>query len=115
MWFSITEYKPPHQQNYSIDDKGNTCSLLQAINYNGLLFFALANLMTGVVNLSIDTKSYSDSAAFGILNIYMLILSTIFLYLYRIKFVFKSFLWRTQKKGGMNVSSRNAIQPLYHE
>ena len=74
------------------DDR--TCSLLQAINYNGLLFFLIANLMAGATNLLTTTDSYTVTQAFVILNVYMLIISSLlyiftvpslFLNLYRLK------------------------------
>lgn len=61
--------------------------ILSAISYNGLAFFLLANLMTGVVNLSMQTLMQDTLTAIIILTTYALVLcSTItFLYLKRIK------------------------------
>lgn len=61
--------------------------ILSAISYNGLAFFLLANLMTGIVNLSMQTLLQDTLTAMVILTAYALILcSTItFLYLKRIK------------------------------
>ena len=49
--------------------------LLEAINANGLLYFLLANLLTGAVNLSTVTMSASTSLALTLLTVHMLTLS----------------------------------------
>lgn len=61
--------------------------ILNGIVYNGLVFFLLANLMTGIVNLSFQTLLLSTSEALAILFVYMFALCTIttFLYLKKIK------------------------------
>lgn len=81
----------------TVGETDRTCTLLQAINYNGLLFFTIANLMTGAVNLSVDTQSFAPGPAFVIVTTYMLILSVIFLNLYNKKFSFKAYLWRSKQ------------------
>ncbi|KAI9332038.1 GWT1-domain-containing protein [Zopfochytrium polystomum] len=45
--------------------------ILSSVNKNQLAVFLLANILTGLVNLSIDTLSVSDPLAFGILTIYL--------------------------------------------
>lgn len=85
-------------EGLAAEKSDRTCALLQAINFNGLLFFVIANLMTGIVNLSVDTQSFSRRPAFAIVTAYMLILSVIFLHLYRTKFSFKAYLWRARRK-----------------
>ena len=47
-------------------------SILEAANRSGLAMFLMANLMTGVVNLSIDTLSVGAAESFAILALYML-------------------------------------------
>lgn len=49
--------------------------LWKAINYNGLFYFLLANLLTGLVNISINTNDYSHLKSFIILVAYLAILS----------------------------------------
>jgi len=49
--------------------------LLEAINANGLLYFLLANLLTGAVNLSTVTMSASSSLALTELTVYVVSLS----------------------------------------
>lgn len=61
--------------------------ILCGIAYNGLVFFLLANLMTGLVNLSFQTLLLNTPQAMAILCTYMLILCSIttFLYVKKIK------------------------------
>lgn len=61
--------------------------ILSGIAYNGLVFFLLANLMTGVVNLSVQTLLFNTPQALAILWGYMLVLCTIttFLFVKQIK------------------------------
>lgn len=49
--------------------------LLNAINNNGLFNFLIANLSTGLVNMTINTLKVSDGVSFGILLTYLLVLS----------------------------------------
>nr|XP_033334191.1 uncharacterized protein At4g17910-like isoform X1 [Megalopta genalis]XP_033334200.1 uncharacterized protein At4g17910-like isoform X2 [Megalopta genalis] len=56
--------------------------ILEAINYNGLFFFLLSNLMTGGVNMLVPTLYVSQARAIQILVAYMAVnvLSTLYLY-----------------------------------
>lgn len=54
----------------------------EAVNYNGLVFFLVANVLTGVVNLVINTREYSDFQAFTIVVGYMTINILVVSYLY---------------------------------
>ncbi|KAG8807053.1 Glucosaminyl phosphatidylinositol (GlcN-PI) nositol acylation protein [Serendipita sp. 400] len=56
------------------DSKPSSPELLEAINQNGLVIFLLANLLTGLINLTIPTIYLSDSAAMAILVPYLLVL-----------------------------------------
>ena len=49
--------------------------LLRCFNRNGLALFLLANLLTGLVNLTLPTLRMGDLAAMGVLILYMAILS----------------------------------------
>lgn len=61
--------------------------ILCGISYNGLAFFLLANLMTGIVNLSFQTLLMNTQQALAIICCYMFVLCgiTSFLYLKKIK------------------------------
>ncbi|KAI5615586.1 phosphatidylinositol-glycan biosynthesis class W protein, partial [Silurus asotus] len=51
--------------------------LIQSVNRNQLLFFMLANLLTGITNVLVDTLKISDFFAVGVLLAYMFINSLI--------------------------------------
>lgn len=69
------------------EKRNYTPIILSGITYNGLVFFLLANLMTGAVNLCFQTLLMSTAQALAILFIYTFALCTIstFLYLRKIK------------------------------
>ncbi len=48
--------------------------LLRFINYNGLVFFLLANLLTGLVNMSFDTIHMAPLASVVLLFLYCIVL-----------------------------------------
>lgn len=78
-------------QNDSDDQKTDQRTylpiILSGISYNGLVFFLLANLFTGAINLSVQTLLLNTTQALTILFVYTLIICTIttFLYLKSIK------------------------------
>lgn len=47
--------------------------ILESVNFNGLVFFLVANVLTGLVNLCINTWSQTDFVSFIILVCYMFI------------------------------------------
>ncbi|KAI9096914.1 GWT1-domain-containing protein [Phlyctochytrium arcticum] len=55
--------------------------LFQAINRNQLVVFLLGNVMTGLVNLMVDTLAKTDLIAVAIVSVYLLIISSIALLL----------------------------------
>ena len=61
----------------------DTIEILEAVNYNGLLFFLLSNLMTGGINILIPTLYVNQSKAVQILIAYMAVNITSVLLLYR--------------------------------
>ncbi|XP_062595806.1 phosphatidylinositol-glycan biosynthesis class W protein-like [Saccostrea cucullata] len=68
--------------------EGDVC-LLSAVNYNALLYFLLANVFTGLVNLCIDTIQSTPTKSMTILTIYMGILSFISIMFYKWKIQLK--------------------------
>ena len=63
--------------------KEATSPLLHALNRNGLAIFLLANLLTGLVNLTLPTLSMSNLQAMGVLTTYTTALSAVALLLDR--------------------------------
>ena len=63
--------------------------LISAVNYNLLAYFLIANVLTGAVNLSIETISAPPLLAFGVLNVYLLVLHAVVMVLYRCKILLK--------------------------
>ncbi|XP_034841522.2 phosphatidylinositol-glycan biosynthesis class W protein-like [Maniola hyperantus] len=51
----------------------NVPLILLAINNNGLLFFLIANITTGLINMSVRTLFVPTIATFMILNVYMIL------------------------------------------
>jgi phosphatidylinositol glycan class W len=49
----------------------STPLILDAMNRQGLLVFIVANLLTGLVNLSLNTLQAGDATALGILFLYL--------------------------------------------
>ena len=58
------------------------CTLMAAINFNGLFYFLSANILTGLVNMNIKTIHQPTGLAFIILTVYMFILSLVISLLY---------------------------------
>lgn len=65
--------------------------IFDAVNYNGLFFFLISNVLTGLVNMSIYTLYAKQSVAVLILIIYMAVSIFSALILYRLKIPIK--LW----------------------
>ncbi|XP_055678982.1 uncharacterized protein LOC129787433 [Lutzomyia longipalpis] len=64
--------------------------IIKAINYNGLIFFLTANLLTGMINLTVQTMLLDTIPSVAIVVAYMLILCTLqtILYVYRVQLKF---------------------------
>lgn len=89
-YYFISFNQPSPEQNDEDDNSEKINYLpiiLSGITYNGLLFFLLANLLTGVVNLCFQTLLLTTVQSLAIICTYMLTLCTIttFLYVKKIK------------------------------
>ncbi|GAB0094176.1 Phosphatidylinositol-glycan biosynthesis class W protein [Sergentomyia squamirostris] len=64
--------------------------IMRAINYNGLVFFLVANLLTGIINITMQTMLLDTMTSLVIIITYMLILCGLqtLLYVYKIKVKF---------------------------
>lgn len=58
-------------------EQGNPPQLLEAINNHGLVLFLLANVLTGAINLKVETMYASDAWAMCILSVYSLIVCAV--------------------------------------
>lgn len=83
-------YKPKskHAEREKIEKA--TSKILSSFNKNGLLIFLLANLLTGLVNLTIKTIKMNDLQAMGILICYTSVITcfAVFLNVYKISVKF---------------------------
>ncbi|EGW33380.1 GPI-anchored wall transfer protein 1 [Spathaspora passalidarum NRRL Y-27907] len=79
----VVSYNSTMLLGYNLIDKlvtkNNTHSsyLLEAVNNNGLLLFLVANLLTGLVNMSVNTLAMDRMMSFAILLIYTLVFTAI--------------------------------------
>lgn len=75
-------------QQYLFEIKG--CSkpryvpdIFLSINYNGLTFFLIGNLLTGLVNIVLDTLEFDPLLSISIITGYMLVCCSIMLFMYK--------------------------------
>ncbi|KAL7284819.1 hypothetical protein ACG7TL_002129 [Trametes sanguinea] len=66
-----------HSKGPEAGEGGSAPALLEAINKNGLVLFLLANVMTGLINLSMQTMYMSDSSAMFVISLYALAISAV--------------------------------------
>ena len=98
---SKTKQKPKNMKNKSnppdpvtnqSDSKMYRCpEIVKAVDFNPLLFFLVANLMTGVVNMTVETIKTDDVQAVIIIIAYQSVLAVIVKLLY--KFNIKMKFW----------------------
>ncbi|XP_064626637.1 phosphatidylinositol-glycan biosynthesis class W protein-like isoform X2 [Lineus longissimus] len=62
-------------------DQKECFSLLEAINENGLLFFLLANILTGTINLLMKTIYAPPAVGLLVVTVYLFVLSVVMFYL----------------------------------
>ncbi|GAV08612.1 hypothetical protein RvY_18277 [Ramazzottius varieornatus] len=60
-----------------------TPTILSAMNYNSMAIFLLANVLTGLINLSIDTTKCGDLVSMLILTAYLTVITSAAYFLYR--------------------------------
>ncbi|KAJ8918233.1 hypothetical protein NQ315_014103 [Exocentrus adspersus] len=63
--------------------------IFQAVNYNGLIFFLVGNLLTGLINITFETLTLSHWVSLIMLLSYMFINCLIVMLLYHTKYKFK--------------------------
>ncbi len=68
-------------QNTSTPSQYHVC-IVSAVDYNQLFFFVMANVLTGVVNLTVDTLRASAPFGLTVLTVYMLVLVGTFVLLH---------------------------------
>ncbi|KAH9903179.1 GWT1-domain-containing protein [Cubamyces lactineus] len=66
-----------HMRGRELSAGGSAPALLEAINKNGLVLFLLANVMTGLINLSMQTMYMSDWSAMLVLSLYAFAISAV--------------------------------------
>ena len=74
-------YKPADKATQTARANEACSRLLRAYNRNGLAIFLLANLLTGLVNLTLPTLTMGDREAMAVLVSYMATISAVALIL----------------------------------
>ncbi|XP_036381556.1 phosphatidylinositol-glycan biosynthesis class W protein [Megalops cyprinoides] len=89
-WNPIQNSKPEAQlAEEKIKEKIEGVCLIQAVNRNQLLFFLLANIMTGLTNVMVDTVNSNDFFSVCVLLLYMFMNCSIILILHLKKITVK--------------------------
>jgi len=74
----IEHFGPEFAFSSNTDAAGRaTSQIMQAFNTNGLVVFLVANLATGLVNLSVNTLDMGDAMAMGVLIAYALAVTAV--------------------------------------
>lgn len=71
------------------DQLSSIPDIFEAVNYNGLAFFLVSNLLTGVINMSMKTLYVADLEAVKIITAYMAVGTVLFCVLHRLKIQIK--------------------------
>ncbi|KAL6452194.1 GWT1 GPI-anchored wall transfer protein 1 [Candida maltosa Xu316] len=89
----VVSYNATFLLGYDLVDKivpGNqTSAILESINNNGLFIFLLGNLLTGLINMSINTLEATDTISFVVLILYSLVWTGVSLWLNKKKIYIK--------------------------
>ena len=64
-------------------------TLFSAVNRNQLLVFLVANVVTGLINMSIDTLAYPDDLALRVILVYAFVVGAIAVLLHSINLTIK--------------------------
>ncbi|CAG2178339.1 unnamed protein product [Oppiella nova] len=75
--------------NVFSSDESHRSIIFSAVGYSGMLLFLVSNLLTGLVNFTIDTISCSDLTAFAIILTYSLVLCFIAIFCFQYKIQIK--------------------------
>lgn len=76
-------------KNSNYQNISSTPEILKAINYNGLAFFLINNLLTGIINLLFKTIFIPDFQALIIITVYMIVGTGLFVTFYKYKIQLK--------------------------
>lgn len=95
----FTNFNRPHWQQIESNNKSQLDEpdfhipyvplILQATNYNGLAFFLIANLFTGIINVCFQTMLLDTAASLVIITYYIFLLHVIMVFLFVNKFKLK--------------------------
>ena len=86
---AVKQKKTTRNQNCKSEAQGWSPYIFEAISYNGLAYFLLANLLTGAVNFSIQTMHVATWSAVLIISAYIFVLHIFTYVLYEKKFRMK--------------------------
>ena len=81
----VKHHKSKLRMGSDADCFSRSPEIFEAVNYNGLCFFLLANLLTGTVNMFMKTLYTENAAALKILFVYMAVNILFVLVCYRLK------------------------------
>ena len=79
----------PHTPHTPHDPHTSCVCVVSAVDYNQLGFFLLANLLTGLVNFTMDTLSATPAIGLTVLAVYMSVLVGVFLTLFKLNIKLK--------------------------
>ncbi|XP_022914374.1 uncharacterized protein [Onthophagus taurus] len=83
--------------------------IFDIINYNGLLFFLVANLLTGFVNMTFETLVISTRNSFLILVVYMMVNCVVVYYLYKVQVNLKVIIYKLSSKESLKGTKSNLV------
>ena len=84
-----THHTPLHTPHTPHDPHKLRLCIVSAVDYNQLTFFLLANLLTGLVNITMDTLIATTTTSLAVLTVYMCVLVCVFLVLFKLNIKLK--------------------------